>query len=516
MNIIDMRTVMLSSIVSNAICAAVMISLRFQNRRRSAGMNFWLANFVMQFLAMLLIALRGVLPDLISILLSNFLVIGGTILLYIGLGAFTGRRSSQVHNYILLAVFMSVHAYFTYVQPSLQARNINVSLALLAICSQCAWLLLKQTPLEMRHHTKPAGIVLAVYSIVSLVRVFVAWVVPQGDDFFQSGLFDTLAVLVFQMLFIGLTFGLFLMVNQRLLSELERDNIKRRVTEEALKKSEEKFSKAFLNSPDAIVISSISDGKIIQVNEGFFRLTGFTQEEIAGKTTIELIFWDELIHRDQFVEALQKTGHVMNFETRLRRKTGELFDGFISGELMTLEEVPCALTVIHDISERKQTENELLQIREHLEEVVAERTTALNERIAEGDLLNRALANLLNDFQATNRGLKKATTQLEASNKELEAFSYSVSHDLRAPLRHINGFVDLLNNQFREDLPDKANHYLNVISDSAKQMGVLIDELLQFSKIGRQELRRGTMDMNAVVQEVLEMLKPETEKRKIS
>jgi PAS domain S-box-containing protein len=307
MNMIDMRTVMFSYIVSNAICAAVLVSLWFQNRRRSAGLNYWLVDFAMQFLAVLLIALRGVVPNLVSILLSNLLVIGGTILLYIGLEYYINRRSSQVHNYFLLAVFIFTQAYFTYTHPNQQARNIIFSLALLAITSQCAWLLLKRAPSEMRHDAKPVGIILSIYTLISLGRVFVDWVVvPHGNDFFQSGLYDTLAVMLFQMLFIGLTFGLFLMVNQRLLTELECDIDKRKVTEEALRISDERFSKAFHNSPDAIVISSISDGKIIQVNEGFFRLAGFNQEEIAGKTTIELNLWDEMSHRDQFVEFRSK------------------------------------------------------------------------------------------------------------------------------------------------------------------------------------------------------------------
>jgi signal transduction histidine kinase/ABC-type amino acid transport substrate-binding protein len=108
------------------------------------------------------------------------------------------------------------------------------------------------------------------------------------------------------------------------------------------------------------------------------------------------------------------------------------------------------------------------------------------------------------------------TAQLETANKELEAFSYSVSHDLRAPLRHISGYVDLLNKRFREALPEKAEHYLNQVTDSASQMGTLIDDLLQFSRTGRQELRQADMDMNAAVQEALEKLKTDTKSRNIS
>lgn len=111
--------------------------------------------------------------------------------------------------------------------------------------------------------------------------------------------------------------------------------------------------------------------------------------------------------------------------------------------------------------------------------------------------------------------VKKRTAELEASNKELEAFSYSVSHDLRAPLRHINGYVDLLNEKFKTELPEKAQHYLNVISKASKQMGVLIDELLLYSRTGRQELNRSDVNVNELINDILEKFHFELQTRKV-
>lgn len=99
------------------------------------------------------------------------------------------------------------------------------------------------------------------------------------------------------------------------------------------------------------------------------------------------------------------------------------------------------------------------------------------------------------------------TSQLEEVNKELESFSYSVSHDLRAPLRHISGFVSLLTRRFDESLPAKAKHYLESIADSAHQMGTLIDDLLQFSRTSHQEMVLSELDMEVVLQEALDQIK---------
>jgi PAS domain S-box-containing protein len=127
--------------------------------------------------------------------------------------------------------------------------------------------------------------------------------------------------------------------------------------------------------------------------------------------------------------------------------------------------------VIQDITERKLAELEVRRIHDKLEQIVADRTA-----------------------------------QLESANRELEAFSYSVSHDLRAPLRHVSGFVELLAEREREHLDEKGLHYLDVISDSVRQMGVLIDDLLQFSRVGRAEMSIADVDMNEVLREALDPL----------
>lgn len=106
--------------------------------------------------------------------------------------------------------------------------------------------------------------------------------------------------------------------------------------------------------------------------------------------------------------------------------------------------------------------------------------------------------------------VEERTSQLLAANKELEAFSYSVSHDLRAPLRHINGYISILSKHLLDKLSEKEKHYLNSIAGSAHQMGVLIDDLLHFSRTGRQEMQLTSLDMNVVLKDALQVIKHES------
>jgi len=107
------------------------------------------------------------------------------------------------------------------------------------------------------------------------------------------------------------------------------------------------------------------------------------------------------------------------------------------------------------------------------------------------------------------------TVQLEAVNKELEAFSYSVSHDLRAPIRHISGFVELLMQNTAQSLDEKSGRYLNIIADSTNHMGHLIDDILSFSRMGHAEMQETLNKSDQLVKEAINQLQPEMEGRHV-
>jgi len=119
------------------------------------------------------------------------------------------------------------------------------------------------------------------------------------------------------------------------------------------------------------------------------------------------------------------------------------------------------------------------------------------------------------EMQALNRVLQQRTVELTAVNKELEAFSYSVSHDLRAPLRHIDGFSKLLVEQHIAALPEEAREYITLIRESTTEMGQLVDDLLNLARVGRAELSLELTGLNSVVEGVVGEIKRNTTQREI-
>jgi light-regulated signal transduction histidine kinase (bacteriophytochrome) len=151
-----------------------------------------------------------------------------------------------------------------------------------------------------------------------------------------------------------------------------------------------------------------------------------------------------------------------------------------------------------------------------LERRVAERTSQFEARVAEVETLNRAMTNLLEDLQEANRRVSETAAQLQETNAELEAFSYSVSHDLRAPLRHIGGFVQMLLRREKDRLDPTSSRYVTVISQAAGRMGQLIDDLLAFSRTGRGELKLQPVEPGELVQIARQELAPVLEGRPIT
>ena len=271
------------------------------------------------------------------------------------------------------------------------------------------------------------------------------------------------------------------------------------------------------NAPIGIVEVGM-DGKFKKANMAFCDIIGYSIKELAEMTFSELTVEDDNNTGKEFVEKAIGGGvQKAMFEKRYIHKSGRIVFTCVSSLLVKdANNKPLHFfSQISDVSEQKKYEHELASHKNELENEVNIRTNELNDKALRLEKSQQALTFLLEDVNEMKKQLEHSNSKLNESNTELEAFSYSVSHDLRAPLRHINGYIDLISRRFPDSLPEKGLHYLSIISNSANRMSMLIDDLLKFSRTGRKEMRLANIDMDSVFQEVWGTIKKETVKRKI-
>lgn len=244
--------------------------------------------------------------------------------------------------------------------------------------------------------------------------------------------------------------------------------IQRRRAEEALLMSEERYRSLVELSPDALFVQ-VND-KIVFINSaGVKLLAAHRARDIIGRSAAAFIHPDDRKRIQLRLRKLHEEHKPLRFvEHRIIRLDGVAIDVEMAATPLTFEGRQAAQVILHDITDRKQAEEEIRRLNLELEQRVNERTA-----------------------------------ELEAANKELEAFSYSVSHDLRAPLRHIEGFIEILRATRDDVLDDEGRRHLQTIADSSRQMGKLIDDLLGFSRTARVELRKVNVNLNDLVQSVL-------------
>jgi PAS domain S-box-containing protein len=142
---------------------------------------------------------------------------------------------------------------------------------------------------------------------------------------------------------------------------IARDITEKKDTQQALKESEERFRLAFKTSPDSIVLTRLSDGLILEVNDGFKEMTGYTDEEVIGKTSNEIYLWENESDRNKMVELLQKNGAVNNLDFSFRGKNGQRFETLLSAVVIMINNEPHLITIVRDITETKKLMNAVLR-----------------------------------------------------------------------------------------------------------------------------------------------------------
>ena len=451
--------------------------------------------------------------------------------------------------------------------------------------------------------------------------------------------------------------------HETLLGQISREH---RQTETALRLSEQKLSRIFAASPDAIAISSLASGKYIDANPAFERVFGYAPQEAIGRTAVEMEIWPDLAQREKFIASLQSRGRLINHETQFRHKSGQILDAQISASTIELGGEPCMLTITRDISDRKRIEQLFLEQNRMLHAV----SEAQADFISDADphpTFNRLLTQLLDitdsqygfigetprnaegvpylriyaisdlSWDDASRGLYQSvvkggfefrnpnslfgqvlssgkpllsnapasdprrgglpqghpplnafmglplyragelvgmvavanrpggyeeaqiaqlqpftttcaalidayhnsqrrrhaesmlrrlnleledhvnqrTTELQASIRELESFSYSVSHDLRSPLRGINGFSSLLLQDYGERLDEQGREYLRRICSATLRMSELIDGMIDLAQLTREPIHLAEINLSRIAESIAKELHAAEPERRV-
>jgi PAS domain S-box-containing protein len=227
-----------------------------------------------------------------------------------------------------------------------------------------------------------------------------------------------------------------------------RKNIERK-----LLLSEEKFATAFHSSPDSVNINRLNDGLYIETNAGFTAMTGYTAGDVLGRSSLELDIWADAGDRARLVNELNINGCVNNLEARFRCKDGSVKDGLMSARIIMIENEPCILSITRDITDRKRAEEEL-----------------------------------------------------QKKSADMEQFIYTTSHDLRSPLVTISTFLEYLKSDMNSGNQERIVQDLQYIQGAAAKMKLLLDELLELSRIDRVDANPVRIELDAVLSEVQDVL----------
>jgi PAS domain S-box-containing protein len=249
----------------------------------------------------------------------------------------------------------------------------------------------------------------------------------------------------------------------------------RKEAEEALKKSERKFSTFFHAASVLMTITTFKEGTVVDINEVALQTLGYTRGEVIGNTVHQAHVWEDPGARERALQMLEEQGSIQNLEIRIKGKNGRIVVCLLSAESIVIDDERWVLSVVRDITERKKVEDEIKQL---------------------------------------NADLVARSNELQAANKELETFSYMVAHDLRNPLNVMNSSFQAVERFCGERLPQECKDFLRAGYNSTVRMNQMIGALLDFSRMAHVELHREKVDLSAMAMEVaaeLRLTAPERE-----
>jgi len=441
--ILDLRSLALTICLVNLLFLGF-FTIQFRFYKKYDGASCLILSFLFMNIASVLVLFRDVLSSLfVSILVTNTFYIASFLCLYSGALLFLGRKENRLFMISALLLFFAAFIYYTFFSINFHIRSVILLSLTAVILLNTAGSLLS---LRQKGHTATLIVMLILAALSQLGRAWVMATTPELTTVFDTSSTYSLLVLGYIMAHIGIALGVFHILNQRLISQI--DEVRN------------KFENLFQIAPDAMLISRLKDGMLMEMNQSFSQLTGYSYQEAHGKTTAELRLWAKPSDRDAVVEELRNRSYVQNLEFTFRTREGLSLTGLVSARAVNLHEEPHIFMVIRDISDRRQREREI---------------------------------------QRYNR-------QLQEINAAKDKFFSIVAHDLRGPLGTIAGMIELMAANLDSFSKEQMHTLVHTLSTTAGNTYKLLENLLEWAKIQTGSKKPQPQEVNLI--ELINRLRP--------
>jgi len=434
-------------------------SLQYKSNKTISGPGWWLLWSAAEFIGFILILLRYnplILP--FAIIFQDPIILSGAIFIYIGVIKFFDKKINLKHILTLAGSFLILHLYFYLVKDNIVIRSVLIHAFLAIFSFMTAACILKSKTKTIASTAIFNATLFLMHGVIFTYVTIVICDIEKLEDPFIPLFFNYLQY--FDALLIGLlwTFGFIMMLNQRLNAE----------TNEA----KTHFEQVFNTSPDAVLITRLSDGLLVDCNESFTKILGFSKDDIRDKSTLDIHLWKKFSDRIEFVNTVNEHGYCNNYEIGLQSKDRDTIIGLISAKLIMLKDTPHILSVISDITERKAVEEEI----------------------------------------------RLKNSELQKLNSEKDKFFSIIAHDLKSPFNSIIGFSDLLVEQVRERDFEGIEEYARVILSSSERVMNLLTNLMEWtrSQTGRMNFNPKEIDLVNLINDNLQLFDKIAEQKSIT
>ena len=426
--------------------------LHHKNLKGPGWWLLWSTASVVAFISLVSRQIKSI--EHIAIFVQNVMFILAAVFVYVGIMRFLGKKALLKLQFLVIGIFVFPLSYYTFAADNIQIRSILIFSAVVVCGSIAAYDLHRSRVKSVRMALNLCISIILFHVLHAAMKVVMLLTISRiesinSQDFFNtSGYIEILVVSVF------LTYALIMMINQRMRYEIDC--------------AKDHFEIIFNTSPDAIIISSLTNGKITSVNKRFSEISGYQPDQVLGKTTSDLNLWKNYDDRKDFISLIMKQGHCTNYEADFRKRDHTILPGLISSQLIDIDEIPQMISIIRDISELKERERETLS----------------------------------------------QNMQLKMTNLEKDKFFSIIAHDLRGPFSSFLGFTEIMAEEISHMPISEVINIAAHMRDSARNIFSLLNNLLEWSLI-----KQGTVNFNPIktslLAEVNECLKVFTDIGKV-